>query len=171
LSAGRGSARGWFMNCLARAGEEGKAATRERRAARRTGGFLSCKWKTRGGSPLFAAARKEDVCPEKSLYHIFTHKDIFEDYKTAEFQCLSNAMNNLNQIVKRMNQTGSLHVDDVAEVKKILHDIWLSERQNEIRIWVLPTSKTTCSTYLTYLTPSSKRLIINMTNNINLVIK
>jgi len=37
--------------------------------------------------------------------------------------------NNVNQIVKRMNQTGSLYMNDVAEVKKILHDIWLSERQ------------------------------------------
>ena len=36
---------------------------------------------------------------------------------------------NVNQIVKRMNQTGSLYRDDVAEVKKILHDIWLSERR------------------------------------------
>lgn len=37
--------------------------------------------------------------------------------------------NNVNQIVRRMNQTGSLYMDDVNEVKKILHDIWLSERQ------------------------------------------
>jgi len=37
--------------------------------------------------------------------------------------------NNVNQIVKRMHQTGSLYRADVAEVKKILHDIWLSERQ------------------------------------------
>ena len=36
---------------------------------------------------------------------------------------------NVNQIVKRMNQTGSLYRDDVDEVKKILHDIWLSERR------------------------------------------
>jgi len=37
--------------------------------------------------------------------------------------------NNVYQIVKRMNQTGSLYRDDVTEVKKILHDIWLSERR------------------------------------------
>ena len=37
--------------------------------------------------------------------------------------------NNVNQIVKRMNQTGSLYRADVEEVKKILHDIWLSERR------------------------------------------
>jgi len=36
---------------------------------------------------------------------------------------------NVNQIVKRMNQTGSLYKADVVEVKKILHDIWLSERR------------------------------------------
>jgi hypothetical protein len=36
---------------------------------------------------------------------------------------------NINQIAKRMNQTGSLYSSDVAEVKKLLHDIWLSERQ------------------------------------------
>ena len=37
--------------------------------------------------------------------------------------------NNVNQIVKRMNQTGSLYRDDVEEIKKMLHDIWLSERR------------------------------------------
>ena len=37
--------------------------------------------------------------------------------------------NNVNQIVKRMHQTGSLYRDDVEEVKNILHDIWLSERR------------------------------------------
>jgi len=37
--------------------------------------------------------------------------------------------NNVNQIIKRMNQTGSLYRDDVVEIKKILHDIWLSERR------------------------------------------
>lgn len=37
--------------------------------------------------------------------------------------------NNINQIVKRMHQTGSLYIPDVAEIKKLLHDIWLLERQ------------------------------------------
>lgn len=37
--------------------------------------------------------------------------------------------NNVNQIVKRMHQTGSLYRADVEEVKTILHDIWLSERR------------------------------------------
>lgn len=41
---------------------------------------------------------------------------------------------NVNQIVKRINQTGSLYRDDVAEVKKILHDIWLSERRLLLKI-------------------------------------
>ncbi len=37
--------------------------------------------------------------------------------------------NNINQVVKRMNQTGSLYKTDVAEVKKLLHDIWVRERR------------------------------------------
>jgi len=42
--------------------------------------------------------------------------------------------NNVNQIIKRMNQTGSLYRADVAEVKKILHNIWLSERRLLLKI-------------------------------------
>lgn len=45
---------------------------------------------------------------------------------TAQLQRIGG---NINQIVKQMNQTGSLYREDVEEVKKILHDIWLSERQ------------------------------------------
>ncbi|MHC1772910.1 MAG: plasmid mobilization relaxosome protein MobC [Flexilinea sp.] len=41
---------------------------------------------------------------------------------------------NINQIAKRMNQTGSLCSSDVAQVKKLLHDIWLSERQLLLKI-------------------------------------
>lgn len=47
-----------------------------------------------------------------------THPDVKNH--AAQLQCIGN---NANQIVKRMNQTGSLYRDDVAEVKKILHDI------------------------------------------------
>ncbi len=36
--------------------------------------------------------------------------------------------NNVNQIVKRMNQTGSLYMDDVAEVKELLKKIWHTQR-------------------------------------------
>ena len=36
---------------------------------------------------------------------------------------------NVNQIVKRMNQTGSLYRDDVEEIKDVLSQIWKSERQ------------------------------------------
>jgi len=36
--------------------------------------------------------------------------------------------NNVNQIVKRMNQTGSLYMADVAEVKELLKKIWLTQR-------------------------------------------
>ena len=42
--------------------------------------------------------------------------------------------NNVNQIVKRMNQTGSLYIQDVKEVKKILHNIWLSERRLLLKV-------------------------------------
>jgi hypothetical protein len=52
----------------------------------------------------------------------------YSDVKAHAAQ-LQRIGNNVNQSVKRMNQTGSLHVDAVAEVKKILHDIWLSERR------------------------------------------
>jgi hypothetical protein len=42
--------------------------------------------------------------------------------------------NNVNQIVKRMNMTGSLYQADVTEIKAILHDIWLSERQFLLKV-------------------------------------
>lgn len=35
---------------------------------------------------------------------------------------------NINHIVKRMNQTGGLYRDDVEEIKRILAEIWKSER-------------------------------------------
>lgn len=37
--------------------------------------------------------------------------------------------NNVNQIVKRMNQTGSLYTADVAEIKQIMTEVWKTERQ------------------------------------------
>jgi len=43
------------------------------------------------------------------------HTDIKEN--TAQLQRIGN---NVNQIVKRMNQTGSLYMADVAEVKKLM---------------------------------------------------
>jgi SepF-like predicted cell division protein (DUF552 family) len=44
---------------------------------------------------------------------------------TAQLQRIGN---NVNQIVKRMNQTGSLYAADVAEVKEILKEIWHTQR-------------------------------------------
>jgi len=44
---------------------------------------------------------------------------------TAQLQRIGN---NINQIVKRMNQTGRLYMADVAEVKEILKEIWLTQR-------------------------------------------
>lgn len=50
-------------------------------------------------------------------------KDIREN--SAQLQHIGN---NLNQIVKRMNQTGSLYAADVAEVKEIVKEIWHTQR-------------------------------------------
>jgi hypothetical protein len=36
---------------------------------------------------------------------------------------------NINQLVKHMHQSENLHEEDIAEVKWLLHEIWLSERQ------------------------------------------
>ena len=36
---------------------------------------------------------------------------------------------NINQIVKRMHQTGSLYKHDVEEVKQLLAEVWKTERQ------------------------------------------
>jgi len=44
---------------------------------------------------------------------------------TAQLQRIGN---NVNQIVKRMNQTGSLYTADVAEIKELLKKIWHTQR-------------------------------------------
>lgn len=36
---------------------------------------------------------------------------------------------NINQIAKRMNKTGGIYADDVAEIKQLLADTWKSERR------------------------------------------
>lgn len=36
---------------------------------------------------------------------------------------------NINQIVERMNQTGSLYRDDVEEIKQLMSEVWKSERK------------------------------------------
>jgi len=36
---------------------------------------------------------------------------------------------NVNQIVKRMNQTGNLYSNDIEEIKELITDVWKSERQ------------------------------------------
>ena len=56
---------------------------------------------------------------------------IYVDYSdikanTAQLQSIGG---NINQIVKRMNQTGSLYMHDVAEIKDILKQIWLTQRK------------------------------------------
>ena len=35
---------------------------------------------------------------------------------------------NINQIVKRMNQTGSLYKNDVEDVKELMAEVWKTER-------------------------------------------
>lgn len=45
---------------------------------------------------------------------------------TAQLQRIGN---NINQIVKRMHQTGSLYMADVSEVKDILKKIWQTQRK------------------------------------------
>ena len=37
--------------------------------------------------------------------------------------------NNANQLVKRMNQTGSLYAAEAAEIQRLMADIWKSERR------------------------------------------
>jgi len=44
---------------------------------------------------------------------------------TAQLQRIGN---NINQIVKRMNQTGSLYADDVAAIKEMMKEIWHTQR-------------------------------------------
>jgi len=44
---------------------------------------------------------------------------------TAQLQRIGN---NINQIVKRMNQTGSLYADDVSEIEGLIKEIWLTQR-------------------------------------------
>lgn len=36
---------------------------------------------------------------------------------------------NINQIARRLNETGNVYADDVAEIKQLLADIWKSERR------------------------------------------
>ena len=45
---------------------------------------------------------------------------------TAQLQRIGT---NINQIVKRMRQTGSLYIHDVEEVKQLLAEVWKTERQ------------------------------------------
>ena len=55
---------------------------------------------------------------------------------TAQLQYIGN---NLNQIVKRMHQTGSLYAADVSEVKEMIKEIWLTPRSILLsQRWVKP---------------------------------
>ena len=51
------------------------------------------------------------------------HTDIKRN--TAQLQRIGG---NINQIVKRMNQTGSLYAADVAEIKELMDKIWHTQR-------------------------------------------
>ena len=41
---------------------------------------------------------------------------------------LSNATNNVNQIAKRVNATGSVYQEDIEEIKGVLAEIWRLQR-------------------------------------------
>lgn len=36
---------------------------------------------------------------------------------------------NINQIARRLNETGNIYADDIAGIKQLLADIWKSERR------------------------------------------
>ena len=56
------------------------------------------------------------------IIHVDT-TDIKEN--TAQLQRIGN---NVNQIVKRMNQTGSMYAADVEEVERLIGEIWRTQR-------------------------------------------
>jgi len=51
------------------------------------------------------------------------HTDIKN--QTTEIQKIGG---NINQIVKRANQTGNLYTEDISEIKELLKDIWQLQR-------------------------------------------
>ena len=42
---------------------------------------------------------------------------------------LSNMTNNLNQIAKRINETGRIYADDMDEIKRVMEEVWRLERR------------------------------------------
>ena len=42
---------------------------------------------------------------------------------------LSNATNNINQIARRVNETGSVYVTDIADIQARQEDIWAQEKE------------------------------------------
>ena len=81
---------------------------------------ITKKMKLLGTSNLSAYLRKTAI--DGYIINIDT-SDIRAN--TAQLQRIGN---NVNQIVKRMNQTGSLYAADVAEVKEILKEVWHTQR-------------------------------------------
>lgn len=81
---------------------------------------ISEKMKLLGTSNLSAYLRKTAI--DGYIINIDT-SDIRAN--TAQLQRIGN---NVNQIVKRMNQTGSLYAADVAEIKEILKAVWHTQR-------------------------------------------
>jgi len=42
---------------------------------------------------------------------------------------LSNATNNINQVAKRVNETGSIHVADVENIQARQEEIWVQQKE------------------------------------------
>ncbi len=59
---------------------------------------------------------------EKEIYQI--DLEPFRDLQGL----LSNATNNINQIAKRVNATGSVYQEDIEEIKGVLAEIWRLQR-------------------------------------------
>lgn len=78
------------------------------------------KMKLLGTSNKSAYLRKSAI--DGYVIHIDTG-DIRNN--TAQLQRIGG---NIHQIVKRMNQTGSLYVEDVKEIKELMKKIWRTQR-------------------------------------------
>ena len=51
---------------------------------------------------------------------------IYIDEKTVKgiYRCVSSVSNNVNQIARRVNSTGNLYAEDIAEIKNGVTEIW-----------------------------------------------
>jgi len=52
----------------------------------------------------------------------------FESVKEMN-RLLSNTTNNINQIAKRVNETGNIYSNDLAEINNRIDEIWLQQRE------------------------------------------